>query len=334
MRLFVATFLLVSGLLAAFCGAADIKVAEVIEIGPCGGGPLFRPVKWSPDGSMIAYFNGQKLMVADTLGKTREVFTIDYVARPFEWISDSEIVVYQREFNNNPYRMHKLSIITLSGTETVLAEEKVPKSNISSKPSFSPPRKTPSGIVYYDSYASPAYGPQVLTRADKNRSISPSEHYYVRLVGNRLCKISLDDKDTSTVLQGRYAGVVVNEDYSMVLADGEISALLYNVNTKSCDTIYAPEVQTRDDVYCGVMGYEFHPSNEYVIYFAPCDEKYGHNTTKRAICLYDLSTKQSTVLSPLTSSEHEVSPQFSPNGRYFSFLAGEVGLCIARLEVR
>jgi hypothetical protein len=333
MRLFVAAFLVMVGLIGGPCLAADVKVAEVIEIGPCGGGPLFRPVKWSPDGSMIAYFNGQKLMVADTLGKAREVFTIDYVARPFEWISDSEIVLYQREFNNEPYRMHKLSIITLSGIETVLAEEKVPKSNISSKPSFSPPHKTLSGIVYYESYASTAYGKQILTLADKNRSISPSEHHYVTMVGANLYKISLGGKDTSLFLSGRYSGGVVNTDYSMFLAKGEMSALLYNLKTKSCDTIYPPKVQNRKDVYCGVMGYEFNPANNHqVIYFATCDD--GHYVYTDAVCLYDYDKKQSIVLSPMTESKHELSPMFSPNGRFFSFIAEEIGVCIARLEVK
>lgn len=315
--------------------AQDYEITKVIKVGPCGGGPLFRPVKWSPDGSMIAYFNRQKLMVSDTLGETREVFTINYVARPFEWISDSEIVLYQREYNNNPYRKYKLSIITLSGTETVLEEEEVSRFVRPRKPSFSPPRKTPTGIVYYDSDAKRTDDRLIiLTRAKKSQPISPSEHYYVTSVGGNLCKISLDDKDTLTVLPGRYAGVVVNKEFGMMLAEGpDTTAYLYNLRSGSCDTIYFPRVQPREDVFCSVMGYEFNSVENQVIYFVTCDEKYGDYTTKNAICLYDISRKRSIALSPLTESDYESSPLFSPNGRYFSFVAGGVGVCIAILEI-
>ena len=330
---FLTVIMLVISLVAAVTAAADFKV-EVIKVFAGGGGPMFRPGKWSPDGFRMAFFSGQKLMLADTLGRAEEVYTIDFTARPFEWISDTEIVVFQRQFGRQPYRQHRLSIITLSGVETVLEADSVPRGG--DGPFFSVPRRTPSGVVYYRSDTKASNQLNVLTRPEKGRPLVPSDHFYVTTVGANLCRMSLDEVDTSVFLPGKYAGVVVSNDYSMLLAEGPgITACLYDLKTGLCDTIYPPQVQSREDVYCGIMGYEFNPINSnQIVYFATCDERYGHNTTRRAICLYDHDTKQSAVLSPMTESEHELSPMFSPDGRFLTFLSQGSGVCLARLEVR
>lgn len=311
--------------------AVSYKIIEVIEVGPCRGGPFYRPIKWSPDGSKIAYFNNRTLTISDTLGNTSEIFKYDLIARNFEWVSDSEIVFIQRNYNTKEPRTFKMSMVSLDGTETVLEHEDIA---ISVKPSFAPPRKTPEGRVYYYSDIYNANDINILTRSALNKSVLLSESHDVKLINSNLAKISLDNKDTTILLPGRYSSVVVDHNYENIMTAGlHATAILYNIQKNTVDTIIAPESLNNDEVYCGVLGYEFNPQYNLIIYTAACDERYGHNTVSESICIYDIDSKENAILSPLTQSTFETSPMFSPSGNYISFIAGGIGVCLAKLEV-
>jgi hypothetical protein len=310
--------------------SSDYQVSQVIVIGPGPAGPLFRPIKWSPDGSKIAYFKGQILMVADTLGDSREILTIDYVARHSEWTSDTTVVFVQREYCNSRPRRFRLSVVSLNGVETILEDESVATSD---KPSFSIPRKTPSGVVYYFSDVAGANNLHVLTGTSVKERACLAKHHYVESVDSTLYKISLDGTDTTSAVLGRLKGVVVNNDYRLVMSKAGYDAFsLYDLETPTVDTVVVPELDVPDGVYCGLGTYEFSPVRNLILFSITCDD--GHSAYKDVIYLYDYDEKRFVLLSPLTDSRHESSPFFSPNGTYFSFVAGGKGVCIARLEAR
>ncbi|MDP3023997.1 MAG: hypothetical protein Q8O10_00490 [candidate division Zixibacteria bacterium] len=118
---------------------------ETIEIGKGG------PPKWSPDGTRLAFMSGGWLCVrsADGKGELKKVAEI----RPdfFEWMSDSEFVVYEREYPKaeSIAVMPRLGIkrITIDGRVTAVVRDTT-FSKIS-PPKITKPMVLPDGTVGY-----------------------------------------------------------------------------------------------------------------------------------------------------------------------------------------
>lgn len=329
MRLLL-TILIIAVIISSPCLGREIKVTEVIEVGPCGG-PLYQPIKWSPDGSHIAFFRGKTLMMADTLGNQQEIYTIELTPRSFEWVSDTAIAFTQRDITAGRDKTYRLSVVTLSGVETVHENEQVAREN---SVSFSRIRKTASGAVYYRSEVKSANTIHLLSHSGNDKAETLSSHYDLKLVDGRVCNISLDDKDTMVVLPTAHSGLVASKDLNIIMTDGmDLSMFVYDILTKRCDTLVAPPELDSNELFCGPSEYDYDPDNDLVLFSIVCDERHGHHTDGIRICLYDRTAVVSQVLSPLTSSEFERSPMFSPNGNFFSFVADGLGAFIAKLEV-
>lgn len=309
--------------------ALDFEITEVIEVGPAGGGPMYRPVRWSPDGSMIAYFRGHTLMVADTLGSSREIITIDYQGRDFEWVNDSEIVFAQRPVKAQDGKTFRLSSVTLSGVETVLEEESTSRFG---RPAFHGPSITPSGVVYYTRIQDSDSTITILSRTGAGGMVSPSGHYMLKKIGPNLAKVSLDKQETEVIIENRWGGAVASSDFRYVAVDGAAGEiLLHNLNQGTVDTVSALAPSQPSGIYCGTVTCDFNRVYQLIAYYTTCDSHYDQ--VGNYINFYDLADKRGHLVSPLVTSEGEKWPAFSPNGRFLSFLASGLGVCIARVEV-
>ena len=98
MRIVATTLLLVAGLLYSPARALDFRITEVVPVGPSYGGGLTEPAQWSPDGTKLAYFHEGHLMIADTLGNSRQAAEIDLPPHRFVWASNNEIILYQWKY--------------------------------------------------------------------------------------------------------------------------------------------------------------------------------------------------------------------------------------------
>ena len=88
-------FLMVAALLSLTASgrALDFEIKEVIKVGPIYGFALYPPMLWSPDGTMLAYFANNCLMIADTLGHARQAAKVEMVPDRFCWAGNGEVIV-------------------------------------------------------------------------------------------------------------------------------------------------------------------------------------------------------------------------------------------------
>jgi tricorn protease-like protein len=174
----------------------------------------------------------------------------------------------------------------------------------------------------------------LVSRSRELPSTALANHFELKQVNDKLCQISLDGRDTTTLLHGNYSGVVVSRDATKMMMKSPHSDKqlhVYDLSGGSCDTVIAQGTDSAGGVWCGIGHYEFDPAGNQIIYCESCDD--GHYTISQNICLYDVLESKSYRLSPLVDSDGECSPSFAPNGRYFSFNAGG-NAYIARLEVK
>ncbi len=118
---------------------------EIIEIGT-GGAP-----HWSPDGTKLAFISGGWLCVASADGKGEIKRVAEIHPDFFEWMSDSEFVVYEREYPKaeSIAVMPRLSIkrITIDGRVTPVVRDTT--FSKTSPPKIAKPMVLPDGTVGY-----------------------------------------------------------------------------------------------------------------------------------------------------------------------------------------
>ena len=103
--------------------AGGYKITKVIEVGPAAWVPFQGPLHWSPDGTMLAYFANNYLMISDTLGNTREVKKIDMYPHRCKWVSEDQIGVRLKKKISDDSTLLRLVVIDVgSGRERVVQE--------------------------------------------------------------------------------------------------------------------------------------------------------------------------------------------------------------------
>lgn len=110
-------------LFLGFASEALTQVFETLEIGKGSGSP-----KWSPDGAKLSFMSEGWLCVMDADGKgLKQKITNAVSPRSFDWISDSEFVVWEIErldYKIGRGMIGRLKTVTLDGKVLQIAEGK------------------------------------------------------------------------------------------------------------------------------------------------------------------------------------------------------------------
>jgi hypothetical protein len=302
---------------------------DTILVDACIDGPIHSAVRWSPNGSLFAYFRGSSLMVGDTLGAVIPVGEVAHSVSCFNWVSDEAVVVAMRGESSSGGETFRIEEYRLAAGQTILEEETVTDSG---DLTFRFPRESIEGAVYYRSYVKSDNSAVVLSQDKNGRAIAASNLHYLDLVGDNVCKISLDLSDTTIVLPGRYSGYVTRDNVRQIISRDENSGLtvVWDVPSGICDTLPVPALDVPDSLDCGVSDYKFHPTDDRIIYLVSCDD--GHFVSVDFVCSFDLDSHRVRVHgsseSPLTWNV----PAYSPDGRFSCHVS--TGLYLVREGVQ
>jgi hypothetical protein len=240
MRTLVMTCLLAAGLFHGLSFASGYEVTKVIEVGPAAWVPFTGPLRWSPDGTMLAYFANNYLMISDTLGNSREVYKIDIGITPrrFEWVSNDKIAINLPKYKLPDSTLYKtITVVDINtGQDTVVIADTPrttwkPVYQRAGDTFFEGPFLSLEGNAYYiiKTYT----GRQVkLPRATvsettdeyywffPDRSPALKENHFIRWGSDGLYLITLDQSDSTWLAKDPYNQAfeaVVSRDRSHVL---------------------------------------------------------------------------------------------------------------------
>ncbi len=346
MRVFVAIFLLVTGLVHGFAHALDFKITEVVEVGPIYG--MVKPAQWSPDGTKLAYFYDGQLMIADTLGKSRPAAKIDLPPHRFVWSSDSTIILYQWDYlprdsvDQNMRTIDRMiSINVETGTQTLLEEfvhrvgdksEKIPRI-------FKGPYLTVEGNAYYfvqENYQADKSPPkakiQMAPGLPPDKAELTQNHILRAAIprpgshqdeSDALYLVRADLKDSIRISNKYYEGylgrpVSLSPD-TMYIMFGGVIVRLADDKMIVLDTLIQNFPRPDGTKGCGFNNESFNPKFTEVAFTLSCDN--GHNYIVNRIGVFDYITNTFTILDTLINLTNCYRPTYAPDGKRISFIS-------------
>jgi hypothetical protein len=326
----VIIFLLAFTLIAIFsinqCSSAqDFKIEKVIEIGPAARGPIYQPLKWSPDGSRIAYFNNLDLMIWDTTGNTRTINTATFPPHSFEWFSDSMLIVHITNYNGARGSQNEIYTVNAYSGLTENLENftrRLDPADTSGIIDFEGPKKTIEGGVYYSIYRKGGHLTKLMAPAGKyNKSAATSDNNHFLAWGkDGLYKINIDHRDSVRLGPKPYDNMplppVMSPDQKYIIDGGTMMRLKDSVYIV-LDTILK-EIPPKT-AGCGYLLGSFNPNAPEFVFTRSCDD--GHNYVVRSIGIFNYETGAFGLLDDLLSLTGCHSATYSPDGLNISLIS-------------
>ena len=323
-------FLLCCVLITGFSGtlrAEDLQVTKVIEVGEASWVPYEIPLKFSPDGSKLAYFRGWSLMVSDTLGNNRQICEFDLKPYLYEWLTEDEIIVtvYKHKRASDTRRMVHIDINT--GEKEILREyARPPLGQKSVEPSFRGPLKTVEGNLYCrleEDTRRAATFPQSKYK-NHQKTILAEENHILTWGDDGVYKVTTDFSDSTRLGPKPYAHIPLPPTY-----DNSLSYVIYNGKLLHLSDSMVLDINSyltyipQNTKYCGATFPQFNPSANEIIFNQSC---YGEDENNKdydtdIAGLFNIDKKEVTILDTLVNLQACQAPSYAPDGLKIALLS-------------
>jgi len=321
----VALSLLILSTNASF--ALDYVIKEVIEIGEADFVPFLGPVKWSPDGSQLAFIKNGILKISDTLGNVREVGKLDMAPHSFDWVSENQIAVSMRAYPGPSINTEEKLVLMDTQTGRITSVHEFTTSpgyrKEPGKTTSSGPYKTAEGSNYYlfTTYNSKSGNTVVEKRAfSQNKSESIKNDHILNWGDDGLYMVTLDGRDSVRLTEKPTKNIIgptyINKERTHILMRNLIISLVDSSRISLRSKIGPPAPNT---VVCGTAWYSFNPVVSEVLFTITCDD--GDNYIVNRLGLYDFKRDSLTVIDSAVGISHCEFGEYSPKGNDVAFFA-------------
>jgi hypothetical protein len=303
--------------------SSGYEVTKVIAVDSADSRPAKEAARWSPDGTQLAYFKQGRLMLSDTLGNVRQVTTERFGVHLYEWLSNSEIVLTDRQFPGDRSSIFKVVHINLeSGQATVLDECVLGFGPKRTSWSLNGPYRSVQGNAYYIREENKIEIPKFIVssagRSPETTSAFAEDHI-LRWGGDGLYQVAADAKDSTLIFQKPdkgFPGGTLNEkrDY---LVNGGTLLRLKDSRVIVLDTMIGERPVGTDG--CGIIFEVFNPVFCELVFEISCDN--GLDYVFDRVGTYNYETGLFTIIDPLAKLTECSSPACCPDGKKIAFLS-------------
>ena len=340
MRLLL-TVLITAIIISSPCLAGGYKTTKVIEVGPATHIPFRGPLKWSRDGTKLAYFAHNQLMISDTLGNKQEVARIDQEPRRFEWISDQEVAIMLVDRQSGGPSNYALTVFDINTGQSRIVDQFVRGRRINVGDTYiDGPFQSLEGDAYYvhkvftDGFREVPLGRRRKS-IDETRLFSDgnkAENHILRWTGEGLYNVNLAGTDSTRLCDQPYPDMRLPTDMSFdgshIVNGGLIIRLTDHVNIV-LDTIHLDERPSRGG--CGFNPITFNPAGTELVFHIECDD--GHEVLAEMIGTFDYSTFEFEILDKSLGLTNCTAPTYAPDGLKIALLGEGVLYIVYREEL-
>jgi len=350
MRVFISTLLLTVCLLCTTTTALDFEITKVIEVGPAAWVPFTGPLRWSPDGTKLAYFAHNYLMISDTLGNSQEVMKIDSGITPhrFEWVSNDKIAINMPQRRKSDSTLIKtITMIDIAtGEDEIVAMESLKRGR-----KFGTSRKgdvyldgpylTIEGNAYYQLQTNT--GRSVKWERGRRSETIDEPHWFlpdkappmkdnhvIRWHPDGLYEISLEGNDSTRLgptpfsSAGPFSAISSDRAYAM---NGGVIMRVADSTCIVLDTIPLGEIR-EGALICGFSYVSFNPKFSEVLFELTGDD--GEKVLFAKIGVFDYVGSEFSILDVFGDGRDCTFPICSPDGRKIAFITDYTAYIIYR----
>ena len=342
----LACLLIVFALSVGSVSAGEYEITRIIEVGPAQPVPMTWPLKWSPDGTKLAFFNNNTLFLSDTLGNCKEIVTLDLTPHRYAWLSNNEIILklMDNEIRLKLFRLVKLDINT--GIMITLEEyySKMGTRLKNNPKSFDGPGLTIEGRVFYRTNIQRSTViprkentescPIVFPESDYKQvddSIPPEKNHFINLNNDGFHLITCDFSDTLKLFPAGTFPVRLSPTISQDQKHLMVHSKVCNLESKECISINSVLPFPTGVLGYGFLYYSFNPNDSEVLFqlirnknISPKEDiSYDEWEIEEeySMAIFDYETKSLTVLDSLIGYENCLAPAFSPDGNKIAFIS-------------